>query len=68
MEKYRDPRDERNMIIVFMWIFVRVVSVSMVTFMRSEYFFDNIDDKKSGDKCIDSKLSLFECLWKYMNE
>ncbi len=68
MDKNRDPRYQRDMIVVLMWIFVRVVTMSVIVRMRSEDLFYEIDEEKSRDKCINRKLSLFERLRKDMDD
>ena len=66
MCEYRYPRDECNMIVVLVWIFMSMVAMSMVVLVGSQHLFYDIYEEKSCDKCIDSKLGLFECFWKYV--
>jgi hypothetical protein len=40
----------------------------MIMIMRCEYFFDEVYEEKSGDKCIYCPLCLFERFWENMNE
>ena len=60
MEKYRNKGYHRYMIVVFVGIFVSMITMSVVVHMWCEDLFDDIDDEKSCEKCIDRKGSFFE--------
>ena len=56
------------MIIVFVRVFMGVVPMMVVMMMRGEELFDDIDEEKSTDKCIDREFGLFESFRKYVHE
>jgi hypothetical protein len=43
-----------------------MVTMGMIMMMRGEEFFEEIDSKKSDDKCIQGKGRIFERLWQYV--
>lgn len=47
------------MIIVFMWVFMTMIVVMMIVGVRSEYFFEEIDKKKSDNKSINRERRFF---------
>ena len=68
MGEYSDPRDDRDVIIVLVWIFMTMVTVAMIVMMWSEDFFYDIDHEESSDERIDSEFGLLERLRKDMCE
>lgn len=68
MSKYRDKTHNRNVIIVFVWILMTMISMCMVVMVWREELLYDIYSEESSDKSIYSHLRLLKRLWQYMYE
>jgi hypothetical protein len=56
------------MVVVFVWILMCMVTMSVIVRMRCEDLLYEIDEEEPCDKCIDCKLCFLESLGEYMDE
>lgn len=68
MDEDGDTCDERDMIIVLMWILVGVIPVFVIVLPSGEKLFYEVDDQKACHKGIDGEPSGFERFGQYVHE
>ena len=68
MSKNRNKGNNRHVVIMFVRILMTMVPMNMIMMVWCKNLFEDIDDEKSSEECIDSILCLFERLREDMYE